>query len=109
MALGEVLKQLSKALPIRRKPGPKPWPLHLSPREIKVVDCIASGMTDKDIAYALRLTIATVKVYISVIYRKLLHLPGNSRVGVALRVAKSRYVCPHCGAEGPDLWLTLRD
>ena len=109
MPLGETLKQLAKLLPVRHKPGPAKWGLHLSPRELTVVECIADGMTDKDIAYALHLTIATTKVYISLIYRKLLHLPGNARVGVALRVAKSRYVCPQCGAEGPDLWLTLRD
>jgi len=108
MPLGETLKQLAKILPLRRKPGSKPRAPHLSVRQVQVVDCIAAGMSDPDIADALQLKVGTVRVYISVIYHKLFNLPSNSRVAVAVRAARSRYVCPHCGAPGPDLWLTLR-
>ena len=53
----------------------------LNHREGEVAILISEGKQNKDIAFALGITVATVKVYVSSIYRKigLQQHPGNSR------------------------------
>ncbi|HEX2681371.1 MAG TPA: helix-turn-helix transcriptional regulator [Candidatus Dormibacteraeota bacterium] len=44
-------------------------PLTLSRRQRQVIDLVASGCSDKEIAHRLRLSTATVKTYLGRIYR----------------------------------------
>ncbi len=53
------------------EPGPWPAVTLLSPREVEILDNIAQGMTNKQVAYALSISEQTVKNHMSSILRKL--------------------------------------
>ena len=44
--------------------------IHLSPRQAQIVDLIAEGRSDKEIALALGLSTATVRTYLQRMYRQ---------------------------------------
>lgn len=52
----------------KRAPGKHP---HLSPREEMVLDCLAKGLTYKQIADQLNISIDTIRTYIRRVYEKL--------------------------------------
>jgi len=57
----------------RKPPGPKqerPWDAPLSFRDRQVVDCVAEGLRNKEIAYLLGLSEGTIKEYMYRIFRK---------------------------------------
>jgi DNA-binding NarL/FixJ family response regulator len=57
--------------------------LALSPQQTRIVELILRGMKDKDIADELRLTVPTVRTYLSRIFSK---LEVDDRVGLILHV-----------------------
>src|SRR6478736_7676503 len=56
---------------VRSGPQPDPWPEHLTPQEHRILELIAEGMTNRQIASELFLAEKTVKNYVSVILAKL--------------------------------------
>lgn len=46
-------------------------PLHFTPTQLKVLDCVRSGLLNKQIAYELGMAEATVKVHMTALMRKL--------------------------------------
>lgn len=80
----EVLLVLNTTLPNHAPESPRP--AGLTPREWEVLLLIADGLSNKDIAARLVLSLATVKTYLSAIYEKL---------GVSSRTAAMRYVIDH--------------
>ena len=51
--------------------APKEAPVHLSPREQNVLDCLAKGLTYKQIADQLGISIETIRTHLRRIYEKL--------------------------------------
>lgn len=49
---------------------PEPDEIHLSPRQAQIVDLLAEGRSDKEIALALGLSTATVRTYLQRMYRQ---------------------------------------
>ncbi|AOW12854.1 helix-turn-helix transcriptional regulator [Hydrogenophaga crassostreae] len=47
-----------------RQPDPSPAAVALSPRELAVARCVARGMTDKEIAQALKIGVPSVRTYL---------------------------------------------
>lgn len=70
--------------PSRRAAGER---THLSAREIEVIELIAKGLSNKDIASQLYLSVRTVEAHVSHILDK---LGVSSRTAVAARFAASR-------------------
>jgi len=72
--------------------------LALSPQQTRIVELVLRGMKDKDIADELRLTVPTVRTYLSRIFAK---LKVDDRVGLILYVfslaqeINPRDHCPH--------------
>jgi two-component system, NarL family, response regulator DevR len=56
---------------VRSGPQPDPWPEHLTPQEHRILELIAEGMTNRQIAGELFLAEKTVKNYVSAILAKL--------------------------------------
>jgi DNA-binding CsgD family transcriptional regulator len=44
--------------------------IHLSPRQAQIVDLLAEGRSDKEIAFTLGLSTATVRTYLQRMYRQ---------------------------------------
>jgi len=61
----KVVASFRKAAPIAEKA------IHLSPREQTVLDCLAKGLTYKQIADQLEISIDTIRTYLRRIYEKL--------------------------------------
>lgn len=57
--------------------------LALSPQQTRILELVLRGMKDKEIADELRLTVPTVRTYLSRIFGK---LKVNDRVGLILHV-----------------------
>jgi two-component system, NarL family, response regulator YdfI len=57
----------------------------LSLREVEVLDLIASGLTNTDVASRLNVTVHTVKFHLASIYRKLGVANRTQAVGTYLR------------------------
>jgi DNA-binding NarL/FixJ family response regulator len=55
----------------QQRPPPKEAPVHLSPREQTVLDCLAKGLTYKQIADQLGISIETIRTHLRRIYEKL--------------------------------------
>ena len=64
-------------------PPPSPQALALPPRQRQVLDLIAQGYSDKEIARELGLGLGTVKVHVAIVYQKL----GVSRRAAAASLA----------------------
>ncbi|MBI2689337.1 MAG: response regulator transcription factor [Acidobacteria bacterium] len=64
---------------------PQPSPIHVSPREAELMDLVAEGLSNRQIAERLQLTEGSVKVYFSRLFQKL-GIPD--RVGLALYSAR---------------------
>lgn len=67
----------------------------LSPREVQILDNIAQGMTNKEVAYALAISEQTVKNHMSSILRK---LSVNDRTQAVVYAIRQGWIK---GAEGP--------
>ncbi len=61
----------------------------LSPREVEVLDAIAQGMTNKQVAYALSISLQTVKNHMSNILRK---LSANDRTQAVLYAMRQGWI-----------------
>lgn len=61
---------LEKACLSQLRPNPFPW-AQLTERETQVMHCLLEAMTDKAIARRLELSLATVKLHVKSIFRKL--------------------------------------
>ena len=61
----------------------------LSPREVEILDNIARGMTNKQVAYALSISEQTVKNHFTSVLRK---LEAEDRVGAILHAVKHGWV-----------------
>lgn len=59
--------------------------IHLSPRETEVLQAVADGMSNKQVASALEISEATVKTYITSLFEKLGALHRAHAVALALR------------------------
>lgn len=79
------LERLGVAPP-RSRPGPRAD--GLSPREAEILDLVADGLTNQDIAQHLVLSIRTVERHLATVYRKL-GLEGRSARAAAVRHALS--------------------
>ncbi len=66
-----------------------PDPIHLTPRELDVVKGVVEGMSNKEIAHELGMTIRTVKFHLDNIFSK---LGVTSRTGVAMFAVQHRLV-----------------
>ena len=55
----------------QQRPPPREAPVHLSPREQTVLDCLAKGLTYKQIADQLGISIETIRTHLRRIYEKL--------------------------------------
>jgi DNA-binding NarL/FixJ family response regulator len=55
----------------QQRPPPKEAPVHLSPREQNVLDCLAKGLTYKQIANQLGISIETIRTHLRRVYEKL--------------------------------------
>lgn len=60
---------------------PLPAHIHLTPRELDVIQCVVDGMSNKEIAHKLGMTVRTVKFHLDNIFTK---LGVTSRTGVAM-------------------------
>lgn len=67
--------------------------LVLSPRETEVARLLTEGMSDDEIAHALRIARATVHTHVSSIMRK---APATNRVQLGIYLAHSGLVDPEC-------------
>jgi DNA-binding NarL/FixJ family response regulator len=68
---------------------PRPQPMPLSTREIEVLDCVAQGLSNKEVADALYITEQTVKNHMTSVLRK---LEVTDRVQAVLFAVKHGWV-----------------
>jgi DNA-binding CsgD family transcriptional regulator len=83
--LGATSLNISTASTLPPTPPPEPSTL-LTPQEVKLLQLIADGLSNKEVAAALSLSVNTVKMYSSQIYRKL----GVSRRTEAIAAARKQ-------------------
>lgn len=69
--------------------APQPSTQPLSPRERQVIELMAEGLTNKEIAVRLELSVYTVMEYVGVIYEKL-HV--NTRAGAVAKAMRSGWM-----------------
>jgi DNA-binding NarL/FixJ family response regulator len=69
--------------------APLPAPQPLSPREKQVIELMGEGLTNKEIASRLELSVYTVMEYVGAIYGKL-HV--NTRAGAVVKAMKSGWL-----------------
>ncbi len=71
----------AKGMKPARRPSPRSLMRRLTPRQREIAMCVWAGMPDKTIAYGLKISLGTLRVHLSRIFRK---LRLDSRVKLAV-------------------------
>jgi len=90
---GDVVEAVLAAIEGRAQqaPAPAPAPAALSPRETDVLRLLAGGASNKDIAAALGISVATVERHLTSCYRK---IGVNGRAGAAVHAVANGIAAP---------------
>ena len=83
----QIMSAPRKAAPAPAKPAPRPTGLGLTPRQVDVLELLASGKSNKAICRELNLAEGTVKTHIAAIFKA---LNVTSRVQAVLAVSRIR-------------------
>jgi DNA-binding NarL/FixJ family response regulator len=85
--------------------APMDQPERLTGRELEVLDCVAQGLANKEIAWRLRISEKTVKSHVSTILGK---FGLESRTQAAMHAARMGLVAPQSSVVGASLHLPER-